>query len=59
MKSFQHKDDWVKDIIAIRKDKSINPTEPLGDDEEVLGDNISQAGKFINGVYFTREFLDK
>jgi len=41
MKTFKHQDDWVKDIIEIRKDKSINPTEPLGDDEEVLGDNIS------------------
>jgi hypothetical protein len=58
MKNFKHKDDWVKDIISIRKDKTINPIEPLGDDEEVLGDNIS-AGKFIKGVYFTREFLDK
>jgi len=41
MKSFKHQDDWVKDIIAIRKEKSINPTEPLGDDEEFLGENLS------------------
>ena len=41
MKTFKHKDDWVRDIIAIRKDKQINPVEPLGDDEEYLGENLS------------------
>jgi len=65
LEKFQHRDDWFKEVLNVRKHKLLHPEKDLDGDgiadeeQEVLQIRGGVAGQLMNGVFYTREQLEE